>query len=170
MTLVVRHATLASDGLPAQADCAASVSVLANPMQRRIGYRTDLRPEAAAVAALYRAAPLFRPVDDAERLAAMLAGSNVIITAWDDERLVGLLRGWTDGAYDGYICDLAVHGDFQKFGVGRELLQLAVKRDPRIQWALRASKIAVDYYSHLGWKRIENGWYWPREPWPGQPT
>jgi hypothetical protein len=28
---------------------------------------------------------------------------------------------------------------------------------------LRASKIAVDYYKHIGWEPIENGWCWRRE-------
>ena len=38
----------------------------------------------------------------------MYEGSNVVWTAWDGARQVGILRGWTDGAYDGYVCDLAI--------------------------------------------------------------
>ncbi len=127
-----------------------------------IRYRSDVRPDAAVIAALYRAAPLFRPVDDVARIAAMYAGANVVLTAWQDETLVGILRGWTDGAYDGYVCDLAVLPEFQRLGVGRELLARALAMDPQIQWVLRASKIAADYYAHLGWQPIENGWFWPR--------
>jgi GNAT superfamily N-acetyltransferase len=92
----------------------------------------------------------------------MYAGSNVVFTAWDDNKLVGILRGWTDGAYDGYVCDLAIAPEYQKRGVGRELLRMAVTLNPRIQWVLRASKIAAEYYAHVGWQRIENGWAWPR--------
>jgi hypothetical protein len=32
-----------------------------------------------------------------------------------------------------------------------------------VQWVLRASKIAADYYQHIRWQKIENGWSWPRE-------
>ena len=31
--------------------------------------------------------------------------------------------------------------------------------------SLRASKIAAQYYEHLGWQKIENGWFVPREAW-----
>ncbi len=127
-----------------------------------IAYCSDLRPEPASIAALYRASPLYRPVEDVERIARMYAGSNIVLTAWEGERLVGILRGWTDFAYDGYICDLAVDPDCQKAGVGRELLDRARALGPQIQFVLRASKIAADYYQHLGWQKIENGWFWPR--------
>jgi GNAT superfamily N-acetyltransferase len=130
-----------------------------------VTYRTDVRPDPAVVAALYSAAPLIRPVKDVERIGRMYAGSNVVVTAWIGDQLVGILRGLTDGAYDGYVCDLAVHPSAQKLGIGRELLARAKAMGPQIQWILRASKIAAQYYEHLGWQKIENGWFVPREPW-----
>jgi GNAT superfamily N-acetyltransferase len=125
-------------------------------------YRSDARPAPAEIAALYRAAPLYRPVDDVVRIGRMYAGSNVVLTAWEGERLVGIMRGWTDFAFDGYVCDLAVLPEFQKSGVGKALLEQACALGPEIQWVLRASKIAVEYYAHVGWQKIENGWFWPR--------
>src|SRR6266404_4100044 len=127
-----------------------------------ISYRSDARPEPVAIAALYRSAPLYRPVDDVERIGRMYDGANVVLTAWDDDQLVGILRGWTDGTYDGYVCDLAVLPEYQKLGVGRGLLEQACAIHPQIQWVLRASKLAAEYYQHLGWQKIENGWFWPR--------
>jgi GNAT superfamily N-acetyltransferase len=127
-----------------------------------ITYRTDSRPDAATIADLYRAAPLFRPVDDLDRIRRMYAGSNLVLTAWDGECLTGILRGWTDDAFDGYVCDLAVHPDYQKHGIGAKLLELARDGRPQVQWVLRASKIAAQYYQHIGWQEIENGWVWIR--------
>ena len=127
-----------------------------------INYRSDARPDAMTIAALYRSAPLFRPVDDVERIGRMYAGSNVVLTAWEGDRLVGIMRGWTDNSYDGYVCDLAVLPDYQKHGVGRALLEKARSMNPEVQWVLRASKVAAEYYSHIGWQKIENGWFWPR--------
>jgi ribosomal protein S18 acetylase RimI-like enzyme len=128
-----------------------------------IEYRTDVRPEAAVIAQLLAAAPLIRPLDDMERIGRMYAASNLVLTAWEGERLVGILRGWTDGAFDGYICDLAVSPDVQRQGVGRKLLDLALRGKPDVQFVLRASQIAKDYYQHLGWQKIENGWFVPRQ-------
>ena len=128
-----------------------------------ISYRNDITPDAQLIADLYRAAPLIRPVDDVDRIRRMYEGSNLVITAWDGDRLVGILRGWLDGAFDGYVCDLAVHPDFQNHGVGAKLLEISRQAHPEVQWVLRASKIAAQYYEHIGWKKIENGWFWPRE-------
>ena len=128
-----------------------------------ITYRSDVRPDAAVIAALYRSSPLNRPVDDADRIRRTYEGSNLVFTAWDGERPVGILRGWTDHAYDGYVCDLAIAPDSQKLGIGRALLEQAVAISPEVQWVLRASKIAERYYEHIGWQRIENGWLWPRK-------
>ena len=137
-----------------------------------LSYRLDITPEPAAIIALYDAAPLLRPTHDTERIRQMYAGSNLIVTAWDGDQLVGVMRGWTDGAFDGYICDLAVHPDYQSQGIGRELLDRTRATNPEVQFVLRASRIAREYYAHIGWQRIENGWFWPRAGWqiPTPPT
>ncbi|HWB08707.1 MAG TPA: GNAT family N-acetyltransferase [Pirellulales bacterium] len=128
-----------------------------------IEYRSDIRPDAAVIAELFAAAPLNRPLDDVERIGRMYAASNIVVTAWDGKRLVGILRGWTDGAFDGYICDLAISPDVQRQGVGRKLLHLATSGKPDVQFVVRASPIAREYYQHLGWQKIENGWFLPRQ-------
>ena len=127
-----------------------------------IEYTFALRPSAFRIAALYDAAALKRPTGDVSRIASLYAASNVVVCALDGDALVGILRGWTDGAFDGYVCDLAVDPSRQKQGVGRKLLDLACASNPEIQWVLRASAIAAGYYEHLGWQRIENGWFRPR--------
>jgi len=128
-----------------------------------VTYRSDVRPDAQVIADLYRASPLIRPVDDVDRIRRMYEGSNLILTVWDGDLLVGILRGWLDGAFDGYVCDLAVHPEYQKQGIGAKLLDLAREGRPEVQWVLRASKIAAEYYQHIGWQKIENGWFFPRE-------
>jgi GNAT superfamily N-acetyltransferase len=127
-----------------------------------IVYRNDARPDAEEIVQLHTAAELRRPRQP-ERVIRMYTASPLVWTAHDDERLVGVLRGWTDGAFDGYVCDLAVHPDYQRRGVGRELLSRCIGQHPHeVQWVLRASVIAAQYYAHLGWQKIENGWCWPR--------
>lgn len=128
-----------------------------------ITYHTDVRPNAQVIADLYREASLIRPVDDVDRIRRMYAGANVVASAFDGDRLVGILRGWTDDAFDGYVCDLAVLPGYQSQGIGARLLEVVRQNRPDVQWVLRASKIAAEYYGHLGWKKIENGWFWPRE-------
>jgi ribosomal protein S18 acetylase RimI-like enzyme len=125
-------------------------------------YRDDVVPAVEVIIDLYRAAPLNRPIDDPPRIARSFAGSNIVLTAWNGDRLVGILRGWTDNARDGYICDLAVQPDCQNHGIGRALLDRAIATNRQVQFVLLASPIARDYYRHIGWQPIERGWFQPR--------
>ena len=137
-------------------------------MSSGLTYHLDRRPDIEAIRALYAAAPLRRPIHDPERVRRMFEGSNVVLSAYAGNRLVGLLRGWTDFAYDGYVCDLAVHPAYQKAGVGRQLLDRALALGEGVQWVLLASPIARDYYAHVGWEKVENGWKVVRDGWnPG---
>src|SRR5215218_7172361 len=109
-----------------------------------ICYTADERPDAGTIAALYTAAPLRRPVDDLDRIARMYAGSPIVLSAWDGPRLIGILRGWSDGAYDGYVCDRAVRRVYQQQVLGRERLDRGVARSARERWVARASAIGTD--------------------------
>lgn len=132
-------------------------------IKKVITYKNDIFPDAKTVAELYRKALLNRPVDDLNRIEQIYKDSNIILTAWNNEELVGILRGWTDGAFHGYVCDLAIHPDYQNCGIGKELLKQVVSISPQIEFVLRSSKIAKDYYEHIGWEKIENGWFSPRK-------
>ncbi len=134
-------------------------------MSAAVTYHQDRWPAVDAIRALYAAAPLRRPIHDPERIRRMFEAANVVLSAYDGDRLVGLLRGWTDFAYDGYICDLAVHPAYQKAGVGRGLLDRALAIGEGVQWVLLASPIARDYYAHVGWEKVENGWKVVRDGW-----
>ena len=137
-------------------------------MNADLSFHLDRRPSVEAIRALYAAAPLRRPIHEPARIRRMFDASNVVISAFMGDRLVGLLRGWTDFAFDGYICDLAIHPDFQKAGVGRRLLDLVQGIGEGVQWVLLASPIAKDYYAHVGWEKVENGWKRTRAGWtPG---
>lgn len=138
-------------------------------MSAALTFHLDRRPGVEAIRALYAASPLRRPIQDPERIRQMFEASNVVISAYvgerKGERLVGLLRGWTDFAFDGYICDLAIHPACQKAGVGRRLLDMALGLGEGVQWVLLASPIAKDYYAHVGWAKVENGWKMARSGW-----
>ncbi len=85
--------------------------------------REEGRLDPAEYTALVRASGLVRPVDDATRMAAMVAGSNLIVTARDKAgRLVGAARSFTDFAYGCYLSDLCVDPAAQGRGIGRALI------------------------------------------------
>lgn len=120
-------------------------------------------PSYERIAALYAAAPLRRPVRDRERIETMFRNANVVRSAWDGIRLVGLLRAWTDFAFDGFVSDLAIHPEWQGKGLGKRLLDCLSEYGDGIQWTLHASPLAREYYPKVGWKTPAAPWILPRQ-------
>jgi ribosomal protein S18 acetylase RimI-like enzyme len=103
-----------------------------------------------------------RPVDDRARMQAMLEHANLVVTAWDGPRLVGLARSLSDFTFCTYLSDLAVHLDYQRRGIGKELMRRTQAAGGRATVFLFAAPAAVDYYPHVGlssgsgWMLTEN--------------
>lgn len=97
-----------------------------------------------------------RPLDSPERLEAMLRYGNLIITARSRGRLVGVSRSLTDFMFCTYLSDLAVHLDFQRQGIGRELIRRTKLETPQAKLILLAAPAAIHYYPKIGLSRHEH--------------
>ncbi len=96
-----------------------------------------------------------RPVDDARRLQLMLEHANVLITAWDGDRLVGISRALTDFSFCCYLSDLAVDEDYQRQGIGKRLIDETHRvAGPNTSLILLAAPAAKDYYPKIGMERF----------------
>lgn len=91
-----------------------------------------------------------RPINDFERIKAMLENANLIITAREEDKLVGIARSVTDFVYCTYLSDLAVDEDYQKKGIGKELIRLTKSETPKATLILLSAPKAVHYYPHIG--------------------
>jgi GNAT superfamily N-acetyltransferase len=129
-------------------------------MAPELGYRIGNDLDLDAVIDLYVASTLGerRPVDDRSRMADMLANANLVITAWDEDLLVGISRALSDFAYATYLSDLAVRLSHQRQGIGRELIRRTREAAPRASLILLAAPAAVDYYPHVGFERHPSAW------------
>ena len=127
------------------------------PIDYRYGNDLDLDQ----VIELYRDSTLGerRPVDDRAIAAAMLQHANLVVTAWEADRLVGLSRTLTDFLYVGYLSDLAVALTHQRLGIGKQLIvKTRAKMGPRSMLVLLAAPKAVDYYPRVGFTRHDSAW------------
>lgn len=98
-----------------------------------------------------------RPVDDRERMAQMLDGANLIVSAWDGERIIGVARSLSDFAFCTYLSDLAVDQRYQKQGIGRELMRRTLELGGKATLFLFSAPAAVSYYPHVGFTQ-GSGW------------
>jgi len=124
-----------------------------------IQYRDNVNLKADELASLFSKSGIRRPIGDLNRIQRMIDNANLTITAWDGERLVGVARALTDFSYCCYLSDLAVDGDYQKQGIGRELVRRiknAIGEEATL--VLVSAPEAMPFYPKIGLKAIENGW------------
>jgi len=101
-----------------------------------------------------------RPADDLTRLAGMLRNADAVVSARNAEGLlVGISRAISDSHYCTYLSDLAVDVEYQRQGIGRELIrrthELAGLATSLI---LLSAPDAREYYPHIGMERHDSCW------------
>jgi len=112
----------------------------------------------ARVATLYRRAPLLRPTGDRGSIERMFERSQLVVSAWQGDRLVGLARVLTDGELFSLLADLAVEPDVQGLGIGKRLIEEVMRRCEGTELILRDSNLSGGFYERLGFARAENAW------------
>jgi predicted N-acetyltransferase YhbS len=106
-----------------------------------------------------------RPIDEPETIRAMLRNADILATARVAGRLVGVSRAITDFAYCAYLSDLAVDAEYQRRGIGRELIRRTHEAAGLgTTLILLAAPAARDYYPRVGMIAHESCWITPRRP------
>lgn len=72
------------------------------------------------------------------------------IGAWDDARLVGAVRILTDGYFFATIPEILVDPDYQRRGIGRELMFRAVAKAPRGTVFFGAQPQSLSFFEKIG--------------------
>ena len=74
-----------------------------------------------------------------------------MVTAWDDDVLVGVSRSITDWVWSCYLADLAVRKDCMKSGIGKKLIELTRERlGDSVMLLLLSVPTAMEYYPKVG--------------------
>ncbi|PIV31469.1 MAG: GNAT family N-acetyltransferase, partial [Zetaproteobacteria bacterium CG02_land_8_20_14_3_00_50_9] len=85
--------------------------------------------------------------------------SNLIVTAWHGEELIGIARSMTDFHYACYLSDLAVHKKYQRGGIGKKLqVKTQEQLGPNCKLILVAAPDANSYYEHIGFTNNQRCW------------
>lgn len=125
---------------------------------KNITYKIGTIPETSDIIDVYDSSGIRRPTVDSERIAKMYANSNLVISAWSNDKLIAIARSITDFCFACYLSDLAVKKEYQKEGIGKKLIELTKKEiGNKTALILLSAPLAMKYYPKIGFDEIKNG-------------
>lgn len=82
--------------------------------------------------------------------------STLVISAWDGDTLVGVVRALSDTITRAVIYDLVVDPAYRGRGIGRTLVHKCIEKYPQAEWLLQTIPERVAFYGHCGFKPYED--------------
>lgn len=98
-------------------------------LQFKTGTALDIKD----ILSLYKSVNWLTYTTYPDKLIRAIRNSLDVITAWQDEKLVGLIRTIGDGETILYIQDILVLPDYQRKGIGSELLKKILDKYPDVR-------------------------------------
>ena len=122
-----------------------------------IQYRTDKNFEAEQLKELFSSVN-WLSANYSERLVKALYNSSTVISAWDGEKLIGLINALDDGELTAYVHYLLVNPEYQKDGIGTRLVEMIKQKyKDYLCIVLTAENPGlVGYYEKLGFEDIHD--------------
>ncbi len=84
----------------------------------------------------------------------MLANSNVIITLWENNHLIGFGRATTDKVYRAVLWDIVISKNVQRIGFGKIILEALIndKQIKSVEKIYLMTTNSQEFYRQLGFK------------------
>ncbi len=102
---------------------------------------------------LYRIAPIGEKFPD--DLEIVFSNSRFKCFIFSDSRLIAVGRALADGLDCSYICDVAVHPEFQGIGLGRKIVQYLIQQSQgHKKIMLYANPGKEGFYKKFGFKKM----------------
>jgi len=91
------------------------------------------------------------------KLARAMRNFGTVRSAWDGERLVGLVCAMDDGVMTAYVHYLLVRPDYQRQGIGKRLVGLVRERYREyLRIVVVAYNAELEFYRSCGFQKAEN--------------
>lgn len=94
---------------------------------------TDQKPTMPEVLALYKSVGWSMYTRDPARLERALTHSLTVLSAYEGKQLVGLIRAVGDGETILFIQDLLALPEYQRRGIGKQLIEALLARFPEVR-------------------------------------
>ena len=76
----------------------------------------------------------------------------LVISAWDNERLVGAVRVLSDKFIRSVIYDLVIDPEYKNMGIGKELVRRCIEHFPNTEWLVQTENHIKGFYEKIGFK------------------
>jgi GNAT superfamily N-acetyltransferase len=92
-----------------------------------------------------------------DKLQKALKGSHHVVTAWDGDKLIGLMNALSDGIMNVFFLYLIVHPDYQKKGVGQKMVESMLReyKDYARKMVIAYDE-ALEFFQKCGFEVGEN--------------
>lgn len=108
---------------------------------------------------LYKMSGWWEETCSAELISKLVSGSFCFLTAWDEDKLVGMGRVISDSFSDAYIQDVFVDENYRKQGIAANIVSRLVDRchENNIHWiALIATPGNAGIYEKAGFRKMSD--------------
>jgi ribosomal protein S18 acetylase RimI-like enzyme len=87
-----------------------------------------------------------------EDLKIALDRSEPVVSAWDEDKLIGFARATSDGIYRATIWDVVIDSDYQRLGLGRKLVETVLAHNcmQRVEKIYLTTTHQQSFYERLG--------------------
>lgn len=117
-----------------------------------IVYYTDRKVDYDRLKTLFNEAGWDDKTNDMSRLKTMVENSQIVVTAWDEEIMVGFARCTTDYVFNGQINNVVVDSKYRRNGIGKTLINMILDSSNQVTYMLRGSVRNEEFYRSLGFE------------------
>ena len=82
--------------------------------------------------------------------------STLVVSAWDNDLLVGCVRVLSDKMFRSVIYDLAVLPEYQGNGIGKELVKRCIEQCPNSEWLVGTTTERESFYESIGFENCND--------------
>ncbi|AOT71299.1 GNAT family N-acetyltransferase [Geosporobacter ferrireducens] len=90
--------------------------------------------------------------NDRDRLKAMVDNSQIVVTAWDEDVMVGSARCTTDYVFNGQINNVVVDAEYRRKGIEKALINKILEHSNQVTYMLRGDTRNEGFYRRLGFE------------------
>jgi len=119
----------------------------------KIEFKKNIIPQIEDLAKLYNNVEWYNYTKDLKVLKKAFENSLLIISAWDKDNLVGLLRAVGDGQTIMYIQDVLINKQYQRQGIGSQLMKSVIDKYGHIRQKVLLTdneEATISFYKSCG--------------------